>query len=215
MNRPYKTYRHRLNVRIMTAIACACLFRIFAIAECFAENPVAYDIDRACEICDSMPLGSIEGIWLYPDDNVTILVLKTDGISPTALPEFEISVVETTECNMRPGEKIGIFRATADPKKFSMELYTEREKGLLSKPKSCVVTLGNEEETLMLPKKSKSGLNLRFSLNPTLLLPRMWRIIRFGTSSRNTQSDTPPIGLVKIYPSYDGNGSSRRKIRYL
>ncbi len=36
----------------------------------------ACDIDQAMEICNSLPLDALEGIWLYPEDNVTVMILR-------------------------------------------------------------------------------------------------------------------------------------------
>ncbi|MDE6772767.1 MAG: hypothetical protein K2J49_09210, partial [Muribaculaceae bacterium] len=84
---------------------------------------------------------------------------------------------------------------------------------ILSNPRSCIATLSKDGETIILDKEEKS-LKLRFSLNPSILLPKMWRIVRIGTSTSKPKAN-PPAGMVRIYPSYDGNGSSRRSPRYL
>ena len=185
-------------------------------ADCMAQRPAVCDVARAKEICDSLTLRDPEGIWIYPDDNVTVLILREEAVSSTELPRYAITVVDTSDVGIRPGEQIGTLVSTADPKKFSMNLFTERKKDILSKSRECTVTLGNDGETLMLPKQTKKGLRLRFSINPSTLLPKMWRIVRFGTSSPSTSSkDVAPVGMVKIHPSYDGNGSSKRAPRYL
>ena len=216
MGAPLKIQGHSRSFPHRGRMVCALLLFLPCLLGAAPPSPVAYDMERAKEICDSAALSAPEGIWLYPDDNVTVLVLRKDISSPSALPEFELSVIETTDVSLRPGERIGSLHSTADPRKFTMRLFTDRRKGVLSKPESCIVTLGNDSETLMLPKKKKSKLRIRYSLNPASLLPKMWRIVRFGISSGNgTDNEQAPVGLVKIYPSYDGNGSSKRDIRYL
>lgn len=201
-------------LRRLTAIAVAAVCAFLSAMPILAESPVR-DMGRAREICDSLDLRAPEGIWVYPDDNVTVLVARETTVSPTSLPSYSISVVETTDCTLRPGDTIGELISSPDPKKFTMRLFSERKKGVFSKPRECQVTLGNEGETLILGRESKKGLRFRFSINPNTLLPKMWRILRFGVSTNQSKGEEAPVGMVRIYPSYDGNGSSRRAPRYL
>lgn len=181
-----------------------------------ATSPLAFDMQRAREICDSIPLSPPEGVWIYPEDNVTVLVIRRDGSDPNSIGEYDISVVETTDCSVKPGEIIGRLSASPDEQKYEMELFTEKRNGILSRKQTCLATLSKEGETLILQKDKKRGLNFRISLNPSMLLPKMWRMLRTGVSTTSGKSrQEAPVGMVKIYPSYDGNGSSRRSPRYL
>lgn len=202
------------TTRRLSAALAAAVCALFSLCPAGAASPKAYDIDRAREICDSLPLDAAEGIWLYPDDNVTVLITRSDNVSPTSFREYDISVVSTTDCSVRPGETIGSLTATADASQFVMKLYTERKKDILSRPASCIARLSKNADAFTL-KKDKKGIRLRFSLNPMLLLPRTWRIVRISTSTDNRGKEEAPAGMIKIYPSYDGNGSSRRAPRYL
>ncbi|MDE5674454.1 MAG: hypothetical protein K2I16_09725 [Muribaculaceae bacterium] len=188
---------------------------------CFINNPaearipIAFDIDRAYEICDSLPLDNIEGIWLYPSDHVSVLVLRKEPLSATLLMEYEIRVLESYDSNLMPGECIGNISSTSDAKKFSVELFTERKGVNLLKPKTCTAILSNDCDVLTL-RHSSLKYRLRLNLNPSALLPNLWKsIIRIGTSSSGKDSETLPNGMIKTYPSYDGNGSLRRNPRYL
>lgn len=179
-----------------------------------SELPRAYDIDRAMEICDSIPLDRMEGIWIYPEDNVTVLVLKTLNLTSSALPQYSISVIESSDCDLIPGDRIGQINATPDSKIYDMELYSKRENNLLVKPRKCIATLSTEGETLLM-KQPKSKFKIRININPSMLLPKLWRSLFRATTSSGNSETTSPIGMVKIYPSYDGNGSSKRAPRYL
>lgn len=180
------------------------------------KNTLAYDISMAKEICDDLPLESVEGIWIYPEDNVTVMILQDNSINKnTSFPEYVISVVETTDARLHPGNIIGRIRASADSKTFNIELATEKKNNLLLKPKTCIATLGNDGDTFIF-KKGKTGLKGRLSLNFNRLLPGFWKVVSSGISTAfGDQSLEAPVGMIKIYPSYDGNGSSRRKPRYL
>lgn len=181
-----------------------------------AQSHVAYDIERAQEICDELPLENVEGIWLYPDDNVTVLILKDDERTGNQLfPSYSISVVETSDARLHPGEIIGKLQATPDDKVFRIELSTEKKNDLLLKPKSCLATLSKDADTFII-KKQKAPFKGRLNFNFSRLLPGFWKMVSMGISQQSTGGNINiPVGMIKTYPSYDGNGSSRRKIRYL
>lgn len=175
----------------------------------------AFDIDKAREICDRSPLESVEGIWIYPDDNVTVLILHRDDVDENKFPQYDISVVKTTDVRIRPGEVIGSLTATPDKDIYKIELATESKNDYLLKPKSVLATLNKDRDALII-KKQKVPFKGRLNFNFNRLLPGFWKIVSMGISQReNSNSAQPPVGMVKIYPSYDGNGSSRRKVRYL
>lgn len=183
---------------------------------CCAEPPVAYDLEMAKKICDELPLETIEGVWLYPDDKVTVLILN-DGTnnSSNLMPSYTISVVDTDDARLHPGDHIGTLNATAEDRVYKIELVTERHNDLLLKPKSCIATLSKEGDSFLI-KKQKSPIRGRLNLNFNRLLPGFWKIVSTGISTTGTGSTVKvPVGMIKVYPSYDGNGSSRRKVRYL
>ena len=186
----------------------------------YAQNDsfVAFDMNMAKEICDELPLDRIEGIWLYPQDNVTVLVLKSaNKADGSALDSYTISVVKTSDARLYPGDVIGHLEATAKQNYFKLELATEKKNDLLLKPKSCEASLA-EDGSSMIFKKEKSKLKSKLNFNFSRLLPGFWKIISTSVTTNpglggNEFSDV--TGMVKIYPSYDGNGSSRRTVRYL
>lgn len=187
----------------------------------FSQNSVvstglAYDMDMAKSLCDELPLENVEGVWLYPEDNVTVLILN-DKREETKLqyPEYTISVIETSDARIKPGDVIGKLSSTPQEKTFKIELFGEKKNDLLLKPKSCLATLSSDNEAFII-KKQKAPFKGRLNFNFNRLLPGFWKIVSLGISQNtNSASAEPPVGMIKIYPSYDGNGSSRRKVRYL
>lgn len=176
---------------------------------------VAFDMEMAEAICDELPLEKVEGIWLYPEDGVSVLILNDDRENGHSLGSYTISVVETTDSQLHPGEIIGKIEATAQENVYAIELASERKNEFLLKPKTCTGTLSKEGDSFLF-KREKSPLKARLNLNFNRLLPGFWKIISTGISATGVANSTqPPVGMVKIYPSYDGNGSSRRKVRYL
>lgn len=177
----------------------------------------ACDIDRAMEICSALPLDNLEGVWLYPEDKVTVMILRKDSPSASSLPVYDISVVESDDTNLLPGESIGVIEATAESAKYKITLFTERTLNILKKSNTCLANLSKDADALILKGNKSKKFNIRLNINPNQLLPNFWRIVRVsGSTSNNTSSgQEAPVGMVKIYPSYDGNGSSRRQPRYL
>lgn len=179
----------------------------------FGEMRVAYDMDMAKAICDETPLDNVEGIWVYPEDKVTVLILGA-GHAANSFGEYSISVVETSDARLHPGEEIGRLYATARDNTYKIELQTEIKNEILLKPKSVLATLSKEGDSFIISRQ-KPPIKGRLNFNFNRLLPGFWKIVSAGISGNSPGKVEVPIGMVKIYPSYDGNGSSRRKVRYL
>lgn len=189
---------------------------VFSIPVRSQESRTACDIDRAIEICSKLPLDNIEGVWLYPEDQVTVLILRKDEVSTSRLPTYNISVVESDDTNLLPGETIGTIEETAESAKYKITLFTERSLNILKKSNTCLANLSKDTDALILKGNKTKKFNIRLNINPNQLLPNFWRIVRLsGSTNNNSSGQEPPVGMVKIYPSYDGNGSSRRQPRYL
>lgn len=164
---------------------------------------VPMDYQDAMEICDGMDLRPVEGLWTYPEDDVTVLILRDSEKRGV----YGITVVETADCSLSCGMRLGQLAESADPNKFTLSLYTTVRNGILSAPQEASATYSENQESLTVKKKSK--INLR--INPTRLLPSFWRIASLSLKS----NESAPEGMIKIYPSYDGNGSTKRAPRYL
>ena len=198
-------------------LTCLIGFYMIFVLPLAAESPrIAYDIDMAKEICGELPLENMEGIWLYPEDGVTVMILNDQNLlNVNSLPSYSITVVQTSDARLHPGEEIGKLYATADENVFKIELSTEKNNELLLKPKSCMATLSKDGDSFII-KRQKSPIKGRLNFNFNRLLPGFWKIVSAGiTTNGSGNTYQLPIGMVKIYPSYDGNGSSRRKVRYL
>jgi ribosomal protein S16 len=163
--------------------------------------------DDAKRYCDTMPLDNIEGIWEYPEDHVCILIMRNQTYGSGESYPYKLIVVDSYDAMTAPGEEIGTLEPTPTPTKYKMVLYTQRKKDKLSTPKSCSAELAHNNYALIV-KSDRRWIDI----NPFAILPKFWRIARL-------KSDKPteklPKGLIKIYPSYDGNGSSYFKPRYL
>ena len=194
----------------------ATIFPLLTVLAVLAASPkVAYDPGMAREICDELPLENVEGIWIYPDDHVTVMILKDKDTNATAWPTYTVSVVETSDARLHPGDIVGKLKATPRQDTFSIELMTEKKNDYLLKPKSVLATLSKDGDSFLI-KRQKAPFKGRLNLSLNRLLPGFWKIVSIGVSQNNNRENIePPVGMIKIYPSYDGNGSSRRRVRYL
>lgn len=160
-------------------------------------------MEEARSLCDELPLADVEGIWRYPDDDAFVIVLadrEDEG-------KFGMWIVQTTDCRLEPGKRIGTVTASPDPMKFRLSLFTSKKRGKYTDPLECMLTLNTQKEALLI---ERTGLSLTF--NPMAFFSGFWRTVRIKV---NDASKKVPEGMVKVYPSYDADGSRRRNPRYL
>lgn len=160
------------------------------------------------EYCDTRPIDNLEGLWSFPDDNVLLFIKKSS--CPTDYSgkyQYSIIVVEAEDQYLAPGQVIGYLSITPDTDVFRMWLFTEIISGFPAVPQECVATLVEDGQGLSFRKKEH-----RVKINPLGILPNFWKIIKVQTSD---PLKNIPKGFVKIYPSYDGNGSMPNVPRYL
>lgn len=165
----------------------------------------ATDMPAAKEWCDSTPLALIEGIWEYPSDGVRVLIMRREGSSSV----YDMRIIEGADGILEPGETLGVLHPTASPRKFHLKMRVN--------PSSRVKKLTKWENGAAELTASGNAIDVdmpqtKFSFNPLGFLHGFWRIVRMH---RSNPSEDLPHGLVKIYPSYDGNNSSFANPRYL
>ena len=153
--------------------------------------------------CDNNSINAIEGIWEYPEDNARVLIQADKEVPGT----FSITLLSSPDCRLMPGDIIGRFYPSADPRQFRLVQTTKRDQLSLVKPQDCMAILSTDGESIRVKTKK-----LKLRINPSILLPKFWRVVRFSVDN---PVDDLPAGLVKVYPGYDNNGSLRRKIRIL
>lgn len=187
---------------ILKAAALAILIGI-ADNHTVAQTINPQDTEDAMQWCDTHPLDRIEGIWSYPEDRVTVLISRVKGQDH----QYVVTAVSSEGLSVIPGEKIGEVYSTADPDRFRIRLFTTRKKGMLGKPADCAARLTAGDYGLTVAAKKRT-----WTFNPFAFLPYFWRIARTSVSD---PLKSLPVGMQKIYPSYDGNGSSRFHVRYL
>lgn len=167
-----------------------------------AQSPPPTDIVAAMELCADADIRSVEGIWHFPDDEVTVLIWR----NPDFPDRYDMTVLEADDASLSGGDRIGFLESSPDPSKFSMTLCTEIRNGMPRIPRKLLATYNAERETIV-----TEWIKIRISLKPSRLLPNFWRFAGFRFSN---PLDRLPHGLQRLFPSYDGNGNSRRTTIY-
>lgn len=148
----------------------------------------ALDYGYAKDFCDHAELMQPEGIWEFPDDETMVLIRR----APNSTSKFNIFIIETPDCRLQPGEKLGELQRSADSSKFRMTLYTKRKTGILTDSRNCSAELKENGDTfIMHPAK------LKFSMRTMWFLPKFWRSLRF---SIDNPASSLPYGLIRVYP---------------
>ena len=154
----------------------------------------------------SPPLDRLEGIWEFTRDGVRVKIERT-GHSESS--PYSITVVSSRDCILPVGTRLGTMRPTARENQYELTLHTRRRtSGTLAGERKCVGTLGEKGRSMTIERVKGP---LRFNLRSSFLLPLFWS----SASMSATAGAKSQPGIVKISPSYDGNGSSHRHPRYM
>lgn len=167
-------------------------------------RPCLCDPQSAREWCDTTALHPVEGVWLWPDDDVTVAVCR----EPESLPaRYALHVVATPDCSLAPGEVLGYLEPTTDARRFRLSVYTGRRRKTLDGLAGCAVTMSDDNNALRVESPK-----IKIKWNAVSLLPRFWRLVRISVDDPASRL---PAGLVRLYPSADGDGDRRTYPLYL
>lgn len=156
------------------------------------------DMGAAREWCDTTMLRRIEGIWEYPEDRTRVLIRR----SPEADNRYDILVIDTPDCRLEPGDRIGYLQETPLDTKFEMAVYREKHDGIFGKAGICAAEFNESKDALLV-----SSPKVKFSLRSRWFLPSFWRAIGIKVDN---PADKLPKGMVRLYPA-----SKRREPDYL
>ena len=163
------------------------------------------DIDSMRLRLDETDLQPLEGIWYYPNEEMTLGIERYRGKHNIG---YRIILLECPDINVMPGTVIGYIAASAVDSKYQLWLYSQRDKVTLKKPLECVATLNSTSTTLTFdPPHWK----VKVRVNIARFLPTLFRGVSIIPEKTG---ETLPVGFRKIYPE-GGNGSSFNRIRYL
>lgn len=160
-----------------------------------------YDEDLVKAKCDDTDLQPIEGMWYYPDEEMTVVVERCDE----TLKDYRIVLVSADDLSLLPGTVIGYCKPTVDNHKFKMWIYGEQQMGILENLQLCLGELSEDAQTIVI-KRSEADLRIR--VNFTRFLPKLLRGL--SVSSSGIKEVEVPEGFVKVYPAAKG-----KRVRYL
>ncbi len=149
----------------------------------------------------------MEGIWYYPAEDMTIAIERWQP-EPSHKMGYRLLLVASNDLELLPGTVIGYIEESAVDTKFSLWLYSQRNKVTLVGPLECVATLNNDGTTLTF---DPPHWEVKLRANFARFLPTIFRGISISPS---IEQEKLPIGFKKIFPA-DGNGNKFNKVRYL
>ncbi|MDE6294714.1 MAG: hypothetical protein K2M03_01480 [Muribaculaceae bacterium] len=181
-------------------ISCVCLAAPYAQGTEMRSVEIPVDYTAACDYIDIKGATGAEGLWEYPGDGITVLIVRDDYDKY----KYSIRVVESDDVRLKPGMLMGHLYESAQAGKYRMSLYTSMEHGLPAKLKDCYAVLSKDMQTLTV-----ESAKVTVKVGASTLLPVFWNKLRLSLRLNVTNPlEKLPEGLRRIYPSYDGNGSS-------
>ena len=163
------------------------------------------DIDSMRVRLDETDMQPLEGIWYYPNEEMTLGIERYKGQHNIG---YRIILLDSPDINVMPGTVIGYIAASAVDSKYQLWLYSQRDHVTLIKPLECVATLNSTATTLTFdPPHWK----VKVRVNIARFLPSLFQ----GVSIIPERvGESLPIGFRKIYPE-GGEGNPFNRIRYL
>lgn len=171
----------------MMAIAAMLLFAVAAQGKRPRHIDIA-DEEMAREYIDRSMHDAVEGIWDFPYDEMRVLIQR----DPSDRSLYNIAVISTPDCRLKPGDLIGTMRASGSQGKYELALNRTTGFGDMARVMKCMADLDAKAGTLQVhvPK-------VKIRLRPTMLLPQFWRMLRLSVDN---PLDRLPSGLTRVYP---------------
>lgn len=152
-------------------------------------------------------LQPLEGIWYYPNEDMTIAIERWQP-EPSHKIGYRLLLVASDDLELLPGTVIGYIEASAVDSKYHLWLYSERNKVTLCGPMECVATLNKDATSLTF---DPPHWEVKVRVNFARFLPSLFKGI---SVIPDVEKEKLPVGFRKIFPA-DGNGNKFDKVRYL
>ena len=163
------------------------------------------DVDSMRVRLDETDMQPLEGIWYYPDEEMTLGIERYKGRHNIG---YRIILLESPDINVMPGTVIGYIASSAVDNKYRLWLYSQRDHVTLMKPLECVATLNSAATTLTFdPPHWK----VKVRVNIARFLPSLFNGVSIIPEK---VEERLPQGFRKIYPE-GGEGLPFNRIRYL
>lgn len=157
--------------------------------------------------CDSMDLQPIEGLWYYPEEEMTVMIERCEGAKLPEAQDYRIVLVDSEDVSLLPGTVIGYCKPTAEVRKYKVWIYGEQKLSILENLQACLGEL-SEDASLMLIKRNE--VKMRVRMNFTRFLPTL--LNGLSVTATNSNDVKFPDGFRKIYPKVK---TKNGKVRYL
>lgn len=155
-----------------------------------------YDILSAKQRFQERAIDRIEGLWYYPEEEMTVAIEKND--SETI---YRVVVVEAADCSIDCGSIAGYMEKTAADDKFRLWLYSAIENGVTTNPIESVATLSDHGKTLLIDRPE---IKFRFSINLTQFLPSIFNLKGIRIYPKRIKPEIKP-GFRKTYPDNENS----------
>ncbi|MBP5687052.1 MAG: hypothetical protein J6X22_00215 [Muribaculaceae bacterium] len=152
-------------------------------------------------------LQPLEGIWYYPNEDMTIVIERWQP-EPSHKIGYRLLLVASDDLELLPGTVIGYIEASAVDNKYHLWLYSERNKVTLCGPMECVATLNKDATSLTF---DPPHWDVKVRVNFARFLPSLFKGI---SVIPDVEKEKLPVGFKKIFPA-DGNGNKFDRVRYL
>jgi len=163
------------------------------------------DIDSMRVRLDETDMQPLEGIWYYPNEEMTLGIERYKGLNNIG---YRIILLDSHDINVMPGTVIGYIAASAVDNKYRLWLYSERDRVTLIKPLECVATLNSTATSLTFdPPHWK----VKVRVNVARFLPSLFNGVSIVPER---VGETLPVGFRKVYPEGGGKRPFNR-VRYL
>jgi hypothetical protein len=163
------------------------------------------DVDSMRVRLDESDLQPMEGIWYYPNEEMTLGIERYKGVHNIG---YRIILLDSPDINLIPGTVIGYIATSAVDNKYQLWLYSQRDRVTLLKPLECVATLNAQSTSLTFdPPHWKVKVRVNFAR----FLPSLFNGVSIIPDK---VGESLPIGFRKIYPE-GGDGNPFNRIRYL
>lgn len=153
---------------------------------------------------DMQPL---EGIWYYPNENMTVSIERWLR-EPSPKIGYRLILIESEDLELLPGTVVGYVEESAVDNKYHLWIYSQRDRVTLCGPLECVATLNGDATTLTF---DPPHWEVKLRVNFARFLPSLFRGISVNPQ---VEQEKLPVGFKKIFPA-DGNGNKFNRVRYL
>ena len=118
---------------------------------------------------------TLEGLWYYPDERLTLVVERHDAERGSRAEVYRLVVVDSEDTAINPGTVAGYAERAARPDQLRLRLYSAVVDERLTMPIECLATVDDDCNSIMVEKPK---LKVHWSVNLARFLPSIFDGIR-------------------------------------